>query len=49
MLAGLVSLATVAVALLGVRAREIPWWVQIVTVLYALYCGVWAVLTAPLI
>jgi hypothetical protein len=49
MLAGLVGLATVAVALLAVRAREIPWWVQIVTVLYALYCGVWAVLTAALI
>ncbi|MGE0520595.1 MAG: hypothetical protein AB7N53_18420 [Candidatus Binatia bacterium] len=49
MLAGLVGLVTVAVALLGVRAREIPWWVQIVTVLYALYCGVWTVLTAPLI
>ncbi|MGE0521360.1 MAG: hypothetical protein AB7P78_20480 [Candidatus Binatia bacterium] len=49
MLAGLVGLVTVAVALLGVRAREIPWWVQMVTVLYALHCGVWAVLTAPLI
>lgn len=49
MLAGVVGLATVAVALLGVRAREIPWWVQVVTIIYALYCGVWAVLTAPLI
>jgi len=49
MLAGLVGLATVAVALLAVRAREIPWWLQIATVIYALYCGVWAVLTAPLI
>lgn len=48
-LAGVVGLATVAVALLGVCAREIPLWVRIATVLYALYCGVWAVLTAPLI
>lgn len=47
-LAGLVGLATVAVALLGVCPREIPWLVKIVTLLYALYCGVWAVLTAPL-
>jgi len=47
-LAAVVGLVTVFVALLGVRSTEIPWWVQMVTVIYALYCGVWTVLTAPL-
>ncbi|GIW44737.1 MAG: hypothetical protein KatS3mg077_2019 [Candidatus Binatia bacterium] len=42
------GLMTVFVAMLGVRSAEIPWWIQVVMVGYALYSGLWTLLTARL-
>ncbi|MCX8073299.1 MAG: hypothetical protein N3C12_12735 [Candidatus Binatia bacterium] len=47
-LGALVSLVTLLLALVCLRFSEIPWWVRALTIGYALYCSVWAVLTAPL-